>query len=240
MKTLNLIDSHFQNSNLFSHLPIFDEIHYQGHPDGNVQLYTAKREDQECKLLAVTIIRKEEDILWEAAEDLLKRCTIEAAAKIQGIFTFDLLTFDIHREINTFNFNEFGTMIANVARKTPPGEQRLVKYSSAYGLLQKLVVERWGKITMKNSVEVYKNTPAFLYSLVDRLFKLAAFPRQPLILLINDLSAEPLFDLENQKQQELLARSVEKQSEQTIEFLPEVYIQDKLGVRELMSGTVIK
>ena len=240
VKQLNLIDAHFQNSNLFKHLPIFDAIHYMGHPEGNVQHYRAIREDQECKLLAVTVIRQEESILWEAAEDLLKRCTIDAATRMQGIFTFDLLTFDIHREVKTFNYLEFSTLISNSSRKIPPGEQRLVKYSSAYGILQKMVAESWGKITLKTAVEVYKDKPALFYLLVKRLFKLDLFPRNPLILLINDLSSEPIFDPQDQKQQESLAKIVEEQTKNSIEFLPEVYVQDKRGVRELMSGSLIK
>src|SRR5882672_5564962 len=114
---LNLIDAHFQRSNLFNHLPIFDTIHYLGHPEGKIQLYKANREGQECTLLALTMIRKEEDILWEAAEDLLERCIWDAAKRVRGVFTFDLLTFDIHREINTFNYEEFGILISNASRR---------------------------------------------------------------------------------------------------------------------------
>lgn len=239
-KPLNLIDAHFQRSNLFNHLPIFDTIHYVGHPEGKIQHYQALREGQECKLLALTIIRKEEEILWEAAEDLLERCIYDAATRMQGIFTFDLLTFDIHRELNTFNYEEFGALMSNTSRKIAPGEQRLVKYSTAYGILQKLVVEPWGKITMRTSIDVYNDKPTFLFAVVKRLFKLAQFPRHPLILLINDLSQDPIYDPQSKEQQEYLSKVIAEQSESSIEFLPEVYVQDRLGVRELMSGTVIQ
>jgi len=239
-KSLNLIDAHFQNSNLFCHLPIFDAIYYEGHPEGKTQLYKAIREDQECTLLAVTIIRKEEDFLWEAAEDLLVRSVQEAATRVQGVFTFDLLTFDMHREINNFNFSELGTLIVNHSLKTKPGEQRLIKYSSAYGLLHKLVTEPWGKITFKTSAEMFKDKPAFLYLLVNRLFKLVEFSRNPLILLINDVSSNPVYNPEDKDQQGFLTKVLIKKSESSIEFLPEVYIQDKNGVRELMSGSIVR
>ena len=236
---INLIDAHFQLSNLFKHLPVFDRIHYLGHPDGKIQLYKAFREDQECTLLAITVIRKEEDFLWAAAEDLLNRCVQEAAARVQGKFIFDLLTFDIHAELNTFNFNEFGTLITNHSRKIQPGEERLVKYSSAYGILQKLIVEPWGKIMFKTSVEVFKDKPNLFYLLVKRLFKLNSFPRSPLVLLINDVSSDPIYNPEDQSQQEFLAKLIAEQSKDTIEFLPEVYVKNKNGVRELASGSVI-
>ncbi len=238
-KLVNLVDAHFQKSNLFYHLPIFDTIHYLGHPDGKIQLYKATREGQECMLLAITIIRKEEDVLWEAAEDLLSRCVYDASTRMRGIFTFDLLTFDIHREVNTFNYEEFGALISNTARKIAPGEQRLIKYSTAYGLLQKLVVEPWAKVTLKTSIEVYNDKSEFLYTLVKRLFKLAQFPHNPLILLVNDLSGDPVFDPQNLEQQDFLNKTIEEKSKDSIEFMPEVYIQDRLGTRELLSKTII-
>lgn len=245
-RTINLIDAHFQQSNLFKHLPVFDRIHYLGHPDEKVQLYKAIREDQECTLLALTIIRREEDFLWAAAEDLLDRCVKEAAARVSGIYTFDLLTFDIHTEVDTFNYNEFGLLIANHSRKIQPGEQRLVKYSSAYGILQKLIIEPWGKITFKTSVEVYKDKPSLFYLLVKRLFKTNVENRHacslhcnPLVLLINDVSRDPIYNPDDQGQQEFLAKTIAEHSKETIEFLPEVYVKNKNGVWELTSGSVI-
>ena len=239
-KFLNLIDAHFQNSILFKYLPVFDAIYYEGHPEGKIQRYRAIRENQECTLLALTIIRKEEDILWDAAEDLLIRSVQEAATRVQGVFTFDLLTFDVHGEANNFDFNELGTLLVNHSLKTKPGEQRLIKYSSAYGLLQKLVVEPWGKITFKTSVEVFKDKPAFLFALVNRLFKLAEFSRNPLIISLNDVSSNPVYDPKDTDQQNFLSKIITEKSESNIEFLPEVYIQDKNGVRELMSGSIVR
>ena len=239
-KQLNLIDSHFQNSNLFAHLPVFDAIYYEGHPEGKVQKYKAVREDQECVLLALTIIRKEEDILWDGIEDLLTRTIVGAASKVHGIYTFDLLTFDIHKELKTFNYNELIALIINHSRKLPPGEQRLIKYSSAYGILQKMVVEDWGKITLKTSVEIFKQKPESLDTVVRNLFNLAAFSNKPLILWVHDMSSEPVFDPNNKLQQDLLAAAMKEQADNAIEFLPEVYLQDKNGVRELLSQTEVR
>ena len=240
LNLFNLIDAFFQKSNLFSHLPVFDEIYYLGHPEGKIQKYKAVREGQECVIFALTFIRQDEEIVWEAAEDILERCVWEATARVQGHFIFDLLTFDFHKEINTFNYTEFGQLIVNNSVKTPPGEQRLVKYSSAYGILQRLSQERWGKITFKTSVDVYNDKPEFLYTLVKRLFKLAEFPNHPLIILLNDLSTVPVFDTANEQQQDFLRKLIDERVQDSIEFLPEVYVQDREGVRELLSGTIVK
>lgn len=237
--SINLINNYFQNSNLFKHLPIFDEIYYKGLVEGKVQEYKALREDQECKLLALTIIRKEEDMFWDSTEDFLKRSIIMAAASVHGIYNFDLLTFDIHRELKTFNYQELTTILINSSRKLPPGGQCLIKYSSLYGILQKLVAEDWGKIIFKTAIEIYKDKPAFFYLLIKKLLAIDAMPHGPLIILVNDLSLEPLFDPQNSVQQEGLKKVIDAKSKETIEFLPEVYIQDKNGVRELLSGSVI-
>ena len=239
-KPLNLINSHFQNSNLFAHLPIFDEIYYLGHPEGKVQKYKAVREDQECVILALSLIRKEEDIVWQSAEDFLQHSMMDASARMHGVYTFDLLTFDIQKEVKTFNYNELILLIINHSRKLPPGEQKLIKYSSAYGILQKMVVEDWGKVTLKTSVEVFKQKPQNLDTVVRLLFNLASFSNKPLILLIHDLSIEPIYNPNDKLQQDLLAAAISEQADSSIEFLPEVYISDKNGVRELLSKTNIK
>ena len=42
---MNLFDSEFQNSNIFIHLPRFDEIYYDGYLEGKVRKYRAIREE---------------------------------------------------------------------------------------------------------------------------------------------------------------------------------------------------
>ena len=236
---INLVDFDIQRSNLFRHMPLFDRIHYEGHPDGKVQKFKALREDQECLLLSVNLIRKEEDFLWKAAEDLLTRSILDAAPSLQGIHTFDLLTFDIHNEVKTFKPLELTAVIMNASRKLQAGEQRLIRYSSCYAIVQKLVIERWGKMTMKTSVEVYNDKPAFIFSIIKRLFKLAPYSNLPLILLINDVSSQPLYDRESKEQNEMIAKIIKEQEKDSIEYIPEVFWQDKNGMRELATGMII-
>jgi len=239
-KPINLIDSHFQISNLFNHLPIFDEIYYEGQPMEKVQQYRALREGQACTLLAITIIRKDEDFLWEAAEDLLERAVWQASTRVRGVYAFDLLTFDMHKETNTFNFNELSQMMHNVSLKLKPGEQKLIKYSSCYGLLKKSADESWGKIVFKSAVEVFNDDPKFLFSLVSRLLKSAEYSHNPVIALVNDVSANPLYNAQDEVQKTFLSKIIEQQAKSSIEFPPEVYVQDKNGVRELLSGSVVE
>ncbi len=236
---LNLINGGIQNSNLFLHMPLFDEIFYEGYLEGKVRKYKAVREDQPCRILALSVIRKDEDIIWDALEDLFKRCVSDAAARVRGVYSFDLLTVDIHKEVKTFSLAELSQTILKHAQKLAPGAVSLVKYSSVYGLLQKLSTQDWGKMNLKTSVEVFKDKPCYLDLLVKQLIKNFEFARDPGILLLNDLSQNPLFDPQDAMQQQRLQKTIADQIPNTIDFPPEVYIQDKNGARELLSGTIL-
>jgi len=233
---MNLIDSGFQNSNLFRHMPLFDEISYVGHNEEKVRQYKAVREGQTCILLALNFIRNDEKILWDAVEDFVKRSTISAASSVRGNYIFDLLTIDIHKEIKAFKHAELSTVIINIASKLSPGEIKMIKYSSVYALIHKTIAQDWGKITFKTAVNVFKDNPDYLDLLIKQLLQDYVFPHDPVVLLLNDLSQNPIFDLRNEKQQVRIKKVMANLVPNSIEFIPEAYIQDKNGAIELLSG----
>jgi hypothetical protein len=233
---MNLIDFGFQNSNLFQHMPLFDEISYVGHDEDKVRQYKAIHEGQTCNLLALNFIRNDEKILWDAVEDFVKRGTINATSSVRGVYIFDLLTIDIHKEIKTFNHAELSAVIVNVARKLVPGEVRMVRYSSVYALMHKTLAEDWGKITFKAAVDVFKDKPDYFDLLIKQLLKDYTFSHDPVILLLNDLSQNPVFDIKNETQQSRIKKVIADLIPNSVEFVPEVYIQDKNGAIELLSG----
>ncbi len=234
---MNLIDFGFQKSNLFQHMPLFDEISYAGHNEDKVRHYKALREGQSCDIFALNFIRQDEKILWDAVEDFVKRSTINATSSVRGVYIFDLLTIDIHKEIKTFKHAELSAVIINVAAKLAPGEIKMIKYSSAYALIHKTVDSDWGKIIFKTAVDVFKDNPDFFDILVKQLLRDFIFPRDPVILLLNDLSLNPVFDPGNKMQQVRLKKVIANLIPNSIEFIPEVYIQDKNQARELLSGS---
>jgi len=181
--------------------------------------------------LALNFIRDDEKILWDAVEDFVKRSTISATSSVRGNYIFDLLTIDIHKEIKTFKHAELSSVIVNTASKLAPGEIKMVRYSSVYALIQKTIVSDWGKITFKTAVDVFKDKPDYLDVLIKRLLKDYTFPHDPVIVLLNDLSQNPIFDLKNQTQQARIKKVIADMIPNSIEFIPEVYIQDKLGAR---------
>jgi hypothetical protein len=232
---VNLIDGEIQNSNIFEHLPLFDEIYYDGYLEGKVRKYRAIREGVTCNVLVLNVIRKDEDVIWDAFQDLIKRSVADAAFAVQGVYVFDVLTKNIHKEVKTFNAKDITTVITNHARKCSPGDKRLIKYSSIYAVLHKLNAVDWGKMTLKTAVEVFKDKDSYLDLLLKKLIKNFEFASEPGLLMINDLSQNPIYNAQDQLQQERLSKLMLKQIPTSIEFPPEVYIQDVNGIRELYS-----
>jgi len=234
---MDLISFGFQNSNLFQHMPLFDEIYYIGHNEDKLRQYKAVRENQNCNILTLNFIRHDELILWDAVEDFVKRSTISAVSSVRGVFIFDLLTIDIHKEIKTFKHPEFTSVIVNTAVKMSPGQIRMVKYSSAYALIHKTLDADWGKINFKTAVNVFKDKPEYLDVLIKWSLGDYVYPHDPVVLLLNDLSQNPVFDPKNETQQTRLKKAISDLIPNSIEFIPEVYIQDRFGARELLSGS---
>ena len=232
---MNLIEGEIQNSNIFVHLPRFDEITYDGYLEGKVRKYRAMREGLACHVLVLNVIRKDEDVIWGAFEDLIKRSAIDAAHAVSGVYVFDVLTQDIHNEVKTYNHNEVTTVLINHARKCAPSEKRLIKYSSIYGILHKFNTVDWGKITLKTAVEIFKDKDIFLDLMLKKLIKNFEFASEPGLLMINDLSRDPIYNVDDEMQQKRLAALMAKQIPTSIEFPPEVYIRDINGIRELYS-----
>jgi hypothetical protein len=234
---MNLIDHGFQHSNLFQHMPLFDEIYYTGHDDEKVRRYKAIRQGQVCNILALNFIRRDESILWDAVGDFVKRSTTNAASGMRGSYIFDLLTIDIHKESKTFKHAELSAVIINTAAKLSPGQISLIRYSSLYALIYKTIDCDWGKIVFKTAVNVFKDKPDYLDILIKQLLEGHVFSHDPVILLLNDLSQNPIFDLKNQTQQMRIKKVIANLIPNSIEFIPEVYIQDNKGARELLCGS---
>lgn len=233
---MNLIDGGIQNSNIFVHLPLFDEINYDGYLEGKVRKYRAIREELPCHVLVLNVIRKDEDVIWGAFQDLIKRSVIDAASAVSGVYVFDVLTKNIFKEVKTYNHAQITELLINHARKCAAGEKRLIKYSSIYGILHKLSVVDWGKMTLKTAVEVFKDKDTFLDLMLKKLIKNFEFASEPGLLMINDLSQKPIYNPEDELQIKRLSVLMTKQIPTSIEFPPEVYIRDANGIRELYSA----
>jgi hypothetical protein len=235
-KLMNLIEGGIQQSNIFVHLPRFDAVYYDGYLQGKVRKFRALREDLTCHVLVLNVIRKEEDIIWQAFQDLIKRSVDDAAAAAHGVYVFDVLTQNIFQEVKTYNHTEVTTLLTNHARQCAPGEKRLIKYSSIYGILRKLNATDWGKMTLQTAAEVFEDKDSYLDLILKDLIRNFEFASEPGLLMINDLSQRPIYNPQDEMQRKRLVAVMTRQIPTTVEFPPEIYIRDGNGLIELYSG----
>ncbi|MFT5387280.1 MAG: hypothetical protein ACI9E5_000407, partial [Candidatus Omnitrophota bacterium] len=183
---MNLIECEIQNSNIFAHLMQFTEIYYDGFLEDKVRQYRAVSNDVAYQVVTLNIIRRDEDIIWKAFEDMLKRSVDDAKHLVKGVYVFDVLTHNIHSEINTYYPSEVTVLLQNHARKCTPGDKRLIKYSSVYGILHKINESDWGKLVFKTAVEVFKGKDSSIDLILKKLIKHSDFESDHVILLLND------------------------------------------------------
>ncbi|MCK5213771.1 MAG: hypothetical protein KAR05_00270 [Candidatus Omnitrophica bacterium] len=229
---MNLVEHDISASPVFCHLPKFDTVSFMGFVSEKVQLFKARREGEDFIILGLMIVKTDDKFVWDSCRDLLDQSITAASAKMSGVFQFDLLSFDLHREIKTFSAQELSQVLMNLGRKLAVGRQALLKYSSVYGLLKKLVVEDWGKIVFRTPVDIYYKTPEQLNLLLKKVCNAKVNAKGRKIVVINDLSQEPIFDKGNQAQQARLAKEFGSQMS-FFEESPAIFINDRSGSVDL-------
>ncbi len=191
---IDLMTTEFSSCCLFSGLPKNETLLYQGILLPHFQKYKAVTHGTDHVILVANIIRRDEALMWEGAKDLLNRAVKDAAGRARGIYSFELLAFNALKELRSFNFNELAQVLVNSSLRLRPGEEIMIRYSSVYGILRKLVEEAWGKISLTASAEILADEPGSLYSLMGRALKKAGDITSPATILVNDMSAVPLFN----------------------------------------------
>lgn len=232
---LDFTSSDIHAAPTFVRLPKFERIEFLGFRDGVVQRFKAAREGQEFSLLALNIIRRDEKDFWEACQELLERAVQMAAARMHGVFRLELLNFNIHRELETFNFQDLTQLISNHGARLTPGQKRLIKYSTAYALLTKAVDEEWGKVHFIPGIEVFADEPNRLDKVVGRMWKIAESCPGPRLVVINDLSLTPIYDPSDEDQALRLRKKLPAQGDLFSTDCPEIYINDQRASTELVS-----
>ena len=221
---LNLMSTDIHSSSMFAVLPRFEEVFFKGFVADNVQHFEATREGETCSILSLTTIRHEEKFFWESCRELLEHSIQLAGQDIRGVYSFDLMTFDALRELKTFSYQELARLMVSSSQKLSVGEQKLIKYSSCFGILRKLAAEDWGKITFRSSVEVFNKTPEQLDLLVKRLLNCLIPLKGNKIAVICDLSQDAIWQPDNVEQRQRLIKFFEKQHD-LFATSPEIYIR---------------
>ena len=171
MAMVNLIDTEFRKAALWDGILFGDELYCQGYLVDKVQYFKVVTGGEAGALVVVHVIRSDEDFIWESARDLIGSAVKQSAVAVRGVYGFELLSFEAQKELKTFNYNELAQVLINTARTLKVGEQVLVKYSSAYGLLQKTLDEAWGKMTFKTSVTLVEGKPKTVFGLFSKMSK---------------------------------------------------------------------
>ena len=217
----------FSNCGLFSRLPRPESLIYHGELTPHFQRYKMLAGGVESEILAATIIRQEEALLWEGSRDLLDRAVKDAARRSRGIYSFELLYFNALNELATFNYNELAQVLVNSSLTLRPGDDLLIRYSSVFGIMRKLVDEVWGKICFTTSIKVLPDDPVGLYKLMGQALNKVAGITIPVTILVNDLSAVPLYDPHSPEQQSALKKLDDRMAKHSAASSRECWIEGK-------------
>jgi len=216
----------------FNSIPGIGNIKFIGIAGDGVFLYDAEHEGEEIKLLTTSVIAKEEKFVWESFRDLISHSVEQAGELVRGVYKLDLLSFDIQGEIRTFSEQELTSLITNHARKLQVGEECLVKYSSCFWLIKKMVIEDWGKITLNCSVQDYNHPAEKMDLLVSRMLKLAEKVSVPAFISVIDHSRNVILDDKNDEQKRRLKKTLDK-TDSLFSPRREVFWSDHIRTTEL-------
>ncbi|MBF0387937.1 MAG: hypothetical protein HQL20_08800 [Candidatus Omnitrophica bacterium] len=225
---LDLITTEFPSAGIFTGLPKFTALSFLGAVPSHFLKYRIVAGGVEQELLTASVIRRSEAMVWEGAKDLLGRAVATAAGRVRGIYAFELLAFNVQQELASFNFNELSQVLVNSALLLHPGGEMLIRYCSVFGVLRKLVDEAWGKMHFTAVAGILPDEPGSIAALLGRGLKTTASAAGPVIILVNDLSAVPLYDSNCCQQQAALAKLEKKLTKSVVPFPRECWVE---GVR---------
>lgn len=191
---IDLMSTEFSSCVLLKALPKMEKLFYQGVMTAPFQKYRAEISGAGFEIFTVSVIRRDEVMMWDGSKDLLARSVKDAALRVRGTYSFELLAFNALNELQTFNPGELAQVLINSSQRLRPGDEIVIRYSSLYGILRKLGDETWGKISFYTFVEVLSPKPESLYQLLDKALKMAGEILLPVSVLMTDLSAVPLLN----------------------------------------------
>lgn len=197
-------------------------------------------------LYLASIISKEEKMAWQSFQDVLERTMGFAQNGIRGFFGFDVLSVDLRTGMRNFDPKALGQLIINHSRDLGPDQKTLIRYGQLFALLHYRAPAEWGKIEVKTHVEFFsqasasaeateasvraalmgsgaknKNSPGDQMDLLLKKLLKTSGQEPRAIHLVHDLSIQPLWDPENNIQQQRVRAWLEKEQQAG---LPEIYL----------------
>lgn len=221
---MNLLEHHFDESFLMSRIPYrLDSCTYEGELSPGVQRFDIVRGGEESSWLVAQILRKEEEIVWKSCQELLVRTLKESAASLRGFYGFELLMLELGDSLRNFQWDNFRQLIMNHARALNLGEEKMIQYTSLFGILKKRVNEEWGKIDYNWPLKIYSRPPEEMDLYIKKILEEAVTLNKPFKVMICDLSQDAIFKLSDDVQFQRLGKLFESLRIQG-DGVPEVFI----------------
>lgn len=207
---MNLLEFNFDSSFLMSRIPYrLESCEYRGEISEGIQRFDIVRDGQESCWLVAQILRREEDLVWKSCQELLTRTMKEAAASLRGFYGFDLIMLEFGDSLRTFQWDNLRQLLMNHARTLNPGEEKLIQYTSLFGILKKRINEEWGKIDYSWPLKIYPKTPEQFDLFVKKIVNEAQALEKPFKVMICDLSQDAIVKLSDDVQSERLTKFFE-------------------------------
>lgn len=197
--------------------------------------FKAVLNDQPVLMPVMTVIRKDEIDLWDACREMIKSSLASAKLQIRGVFVYDMLSIEMFKGLEIFQWGELTQLLVNHARKMAVGETRLIQYCSLFGLFKKVNDVDWGDIQWNHAVTTFDKEPEQLDLFLKRLVKSVPQHKQEDLVqaVFYDLSRIPVFDDYHQEQMERLKSWKEKLSSDPSTAGYKIFMVDKNGCRNM-------
>ncbi len=186
----------FLRARIFSAMPQFDTIAYQGTVAPKLLKFTVCREQSVQPFFLSSVVSAEEKVTWKSFQDLIGYAVALAQSSLSGLFGLDVLSVNMREGIRHFRAQEYSSLLINHSRDLGPEHKSLVCYGQIFAVLHKRAPADWGKIEIQTHVEIIHPDKTGQASHIRKVRRAAGNPSEA-VYLIHDLSSNPLWRQED-------------------------------------------
>lgn len=186
----------FLSARIFSAVPKFDTIAYQGAVAPKLLKFTVSREQSVQPFFLSSVVSAEEKVAWKSFQDLLGYAASLAQDRLSGLFGLDVISVDMREGIRHFRPQEYSSLLINHSRDLGPEHKALVRYGQIFAVLHKRAPADWGKIEIQTHVEIIHPDKTGRASYLRKVRRISGNPSDA-VYLIHDLSSNPLWRQED-------------------------------------------
>ncbi|MDA9101058.1 hypothetical protein N9K06_00130 [Omnitrophica bacterium] len=199
-QSLSVDAGELQSAAIFSGLPKFDSITYEGLLEPKIFQFEVTREELCRKFFLHSFMSEDDRLTWKAVCDLLDFSVKTAAQMVKGFYGFEVISAEMDENLRNFQPREFAKLLANHAAAMAPGQKRLIRFTQVYGILHKRIPEQWGKIDLSIEIEATAKARIKQSNYLKKIWKKTIGLHKDSLLLLHDLSAQPPCSPEMEKE----------------------------------------